>query len=67
MDITIDPAKSVDTGVELFDSHIQGEDSLDTANHPTATYTSNKVGSTDQPTRIEGTLTIRGVSGCHFT
>ena len=62
VDITID-MKSVDTGVELFDGHIQGEDFLDTANYPTATYTSNKVVfEGDQPTRIEGTLTIKGVS-----
>ena len=39
VDIVID-AKSVDTGYATFNEHIQGEDFLDTAKHPTATFKS---------------------------
>ena len=42
VDIEID-AKSVDTGSTLFNEHIQGEDFLDTAKFPTATFKSTKV------------------------
>lgn len=62
VDITID-MKSVDTGVALFDGHIQGTDFLDTANHPTATFKSSRVVfEGDKPVSVEGTLTIKGVS-----
>ncbi|MDP3289981.1 MAG: YceI family protein, partial [Methyloversatilis sp.] len=39
VDITIDTT-SVDTGFAVFDEHIQAEDFLDTAKHPTATFRS---------------------------
>jgi len=39
VDIVID-AKSIDTGSDLFNGHIQGEDYLDTTNFPTATFKS---------------------------
>jgi polyisoprenoid-binding protein YceI len=42
VDIAID-TKSVDTGSELFNGHIQGADFLDTAQYPTATFRSNSV------------------------
>ena len=42
VDIVID-AKSVDTGYPTFNEHIQGEDFLDTAKFPTATFKSTKV------------------------
>jgi polyisoprenoid-binding protein YceI len=62
VDITIDTT-SVDTGFPVFDEHIQAEDFLDTAKHPTATFKSSKVlFSGDAPTAIEGTLTLKGVS-----
>jgi len=62
VDITID-TKSVDTGFALFDEHIQAEDFLDTAKHPTATFRSSKVVfSGDTPTAIDGVLTLKGVS-----
>jgi polyisoprenoid-binding protein YceI len=62
IDVTID-AKSVDTGSDLFDEHIQGEDFLDTKRFPTATFKSTKVKfEGDKPVAIEGTLTIKGVS-----
>jgi polyisoprenoid-binding protein YceI len=62
VDITID-TKSVQTGSDLFNEHIQGEDFLDTARFPTATFKSTKVVfEGDKPSQIEGTLTIKGVS-----
>lgn len=62
VDVTID-MKSVDTGSEAFDKHIQGADFLDTANHPTATFKSTKVMfDGDKPVSIEGNLTIKGIT-----
>ena len=62
VDIEID-AKSVDTGSDLFNEHIQGEDFLDTAKYPKASFKSSKVvfeGET--PVAIEGQLTLKGVT-----
>ena len=62
VDITIDMT-SVNTGYETFDGHIQGEDFLDTAKYPTATFKSTKVSfDGDKPATIEGELTIKGVT-----
>ncbi len=62
VDVTID-MKSVDTGFEAFDGHIQGEDFLDTAKYPTATFKSTKVHfEGDKPMAIDGHLTIKGVT-----
>ncbi len=62
VDIVID-AKSVDTGYATFNEHIQGEDFLDTAKFPTATFKSTKVVfEGDKPAKIEGQLTIKGVT-----
>ncbi|MBU3724713.1 MAG: YceI family protein [Burkholderiaceae bacterium] len=62
VDILID-MKSVDTGYATFDEHIQGEDFLDTAKYPTATFKSTKVVfEGDKPAKVEGNLTIKGVS-----
>jgi len=62
VDIRID-MKSVNTGFEVFDGHIQGEDFLDTAKFPTATFKSTKVVfEGDKPKSIEGNLTIKGVT-----
>ena len=62
VDVTID-MKSVDTGSELFNGHIQGADFLDTAQFPTATFKSTKVNfDGDKPSTIEGNLTIKGVT-----
>ncbi|MBY0557705.1 MAG: YceI family protein [Burkholderiaceae bacterium] len=56
-------AKSVDTGSMLFDSHIQGEDFLDTAKFPTITYKSTKFNfKGDTLASIDGNLTIKGVT-----
>lgn len=55
--------KSVDTGFSVFNGHIQGEDFLDTAKYPTATFKSTKVVfDGDKPTAIEGNLTIKDVT-----
>ena len=62
VDIVID-TKSVDTGYPTFDEHIQGEDFLDTAKYPTATFKSTKVNfDGDKPASIEGQLTLKGVT-----
>jgi polyisoprenoid-binding protein YceI len=62
VDIAID-MKSVNTGFEVFDGHIQGEDFFDTAKFPTATFKSTKVVfEGDKPKAIEGQLTLKGVS-----
>ena len=62
VDITID-MKSVNTGFDDFNGHIQGEDFLDTAKYPTATFKSTQVVfEGDKPKSIEGVLTIKGVS-----
>lgn len=62
VDVTID-MKSVDTGFEPFNGHIQGEDFLDTAQFPTATFKSTKVNfDGDKPVSIEGDLTIKGIT-----
>jgi len=62
VDVTIDTT-SVDTGYELFNGHIQGEDFLDTAKYPTATFKSTKVNfAGDKPTTVEGNLTLKGVT-----
>lgn len=62
VDITIDMT-SVDTGYETFNGHIQGEDFLDTARYPTATFKSTGVKfEGDKPVAIDGELTIKGVT-----
>lgn len=62
VDVTIDMT-SVNTGFDMFDEHIQGEDFLDTAQFPTATFKSTKVVfEDDQPISIEGDLTIKDVT-----
>lgn len=55
--------RSVDTGHEGFNGHIQGEDFLDTASYPTATFKSSKIiFEGDTPTAVEGDLTIKGIT-----
>ena len=62
VDIEID-TKSVDTGSDTFNEHIQGEDFLNTAKFPTATFKSTKVVfEGDKPAAIEGNLTLKGVT-----
>ena len=62
VNITID-TRSVSTGYELFNEHIQGVDFFDTTKYPSATFTSNKLNFTgDKLSTIDGTLTIKGIS-----
>lgn len=62
VDVTID-MNAVNTGFDMFDDHIRGEDFLDTAQFPTATFKSTKVTfEGDQPKTIEGDLTIKGIT-----
>ena len=62
VDITIDTSRW-NTGVATFNEHIQGEDFLDTAKYPTATFKSTKVVfDGDKPASIEGQLTLKGVT-----
>ena len=62
VEVTID-MKSVSTGYAALDEHIQGEDFLDTAKYPTATFKSTKVSfDGDKPATIDGELTIKGVT-----
>lgn len=62
VDIVID-AKSVNTGMALFNEHIQAEDFFDTAKYPTITYKSSKLKfSGDKLVAVDGDLTIKGVT-----
>ena len=62
VDLVID-TKSVDTGSDLFNGHIQGADFLDTAKYPTATFRSNSVKfDGDKPVSVTGDLTLKGVT-----
>jgi polyisoprenoid-binding protein YceI len=62
VDVTI-AATSVDTGYPLFNEHIQGEDFLNTAKFPVATFNSSKfIFEGDKPVAIDGTLTLKGIS-----
>ena len=62
VDIVID-TKSVNTGSATFNEHIQGEDYLDTAKYPTATFKFTKVNfEGDKPASIEGNLTLKGIT-----
>ena len=62
VDIVIS-TKSVNTGFADFNEHIQGEDFLDTAKFPEATFKSTKVVfEGEKPKSIEGQLTIKGVT-----
>jgi polyisoprenoid-binding protein YceI len=62
VDIVID-IKSVNTGSTDFNGHIQGEDFLDSAKFPQATFKSTKVTFTEgKLTSIDGNLTIKGVT-----
>jgi polyisoprenoid-binding protein YceI len=55
--------KSVDTGSDLFNGHIQGADYLDTAQYGTATFKSTSLKfDGDKPVSIEGNLTVKGVT-----
>lgn len=54
---------SVNTGLPLFNQHIQGPDFFDTVQFPTATFKSSKVNfAGDKLASVEGNLTIKGIT-----
>ncbi|WP_342113188.1 YceI family protein [Pseudoduganella sp. OTU4001] len=62
VEVTIDP-KSVNTGYDTFNGHLQGPDFFDSAKYPAITYKSTKfnfVG--DKLVSVDGSLTIKGVT-----
>jgi polyisoprenoid-binding protein YceI len=62
VDVTID-SKSVNTGVPIFNEHIQAADFFDTEMFPTITYKSSKVTfKGDQPVSVAGELTIKDIT-----
>jgi polyisoprenoid-binding protein YceI len=62
VNVTID-AKSVSTGVPLFNEHIQAADFFDTAMFDTITFASDKMNfDGDKPASVDGKLTIKGVT-----
>ena len=62
VDVTID-ATSVNTGLALFNGHLQAADYFDTAKYPTITFKSTAVRfDGDKPVAIDGALTIKGVT-----
>lgn len=62
VEVVID-TKSVDTGSDLFNGHIQGEDFLDTEKFPVAVFKSTNVRfEGDKPVAVEGNLMLKGVT-----
>ena len=62
IDVTID-VSSVDSGVEVFDGHLLGEEYFNLAEHPTITFESTDVAKTgDNTYDVAGELTIKGKS-----
>jgi polyisoprenoid-binding protein YceI len=60
-EVTIDMA-SVDSGSEARDEHLRSADLFDVERHPTATFTGRAAGWQGTRGRLEGELTIRGVT-----
>jgi polyisoprenoid-binding protein YceI len=62
VDVTID-AKSVNTGLALFNEHIQAEDYFHTAKYPTITFKSGNLKfDGDKLVAVDGDLTVKGVT-----
>lgn len=62
LDISID-TKSVNTGLELFNGHLKGEDYFNVEKFPTITFkSSNFKFDDDKVSAIKGDLTIKGVT-----
>jgi len=60
-EVTIDMA-SVDSGSEARDEHLRSADLFDVERHPTAAFTGRAAGWQGTRGRLEGELTIRGVT-----
>ena len=62
VDVTIDPA-SIQTGNPQLDQHLVGDDFLDVAKYPTATYKGTRiVFNGDTPKEVIGEFTLHGVT-----
>lgn len=62
LEVVVDTA-SVDFGLDAMDEHARGEGLLDVAQWPQARYAGRLVDFVDgRPTRVEGELTLRGVT-----
>ncbi len=62
IEVLIDAA-SINSRVEVFDDHLNGENFFDTAKHPEITFVSTGISSTGENTfDIVGDLTIKGVT-----
>ncbi len=60
-EVTIDMA-SVDSGSQVRDDHLRSADFFDTARHPTASFSGRAAGWQGTRGRLEGELTIRGIT-----
>lgn len=58
---TID-TKSLDTGVAKRDTHLKSPDFLDVEKYPTMTFVSTKITSSGKNLRVQGDLTLHGVT-----
>ncbi|MFN9451837.1 MAG: YceI family protein [Rubrivivax sp.] len=62
VELTLDMT-GISTGVAPFDGHLRGADFFDVANHPTATFVSDRfVFNGNNVSEVSGTLTMRGKS-----
>jgi polyisoprenoid-binding protein YceI len=62
VELTLDMS-AISTGVAPFDGHLRGADFFDVANHPTATFVSDKFSfNGNNVSEVSGTLTLRGKS-----
>lgn len=62
VEVTIDP-KSVNTGYDTFNGHLQGPDFFDSDKYPAITYKSTRfLFNGDKVVGVEGNLTIKGVT-----
>jgi polyisoprenoid-binding protein YceI len=61
IDVTID-AGSIDTREDKRDEHLRSPDFLDVATYPTITFKSTRIARDGDDYRVEGDLTIHGVS-----
>lgn len=62
VNVTID-ATSIDSGVDVFDGHLNSENWLDTANNPEITFVSTSLTQSDETTgTLTGDLTIKGIT-----
>ena len=60
--VTID-ATSIDSGVDVFDGHLRGENFFDVENHPEITFVSTGLEKlTDETGKMTGDLTIKGIT-----